>query len=110
MNLLQKLIPNNVTRRDAVRGPPSRSQATELVSGLARVVRDGFDNDVTNYLLATVSGYELVVNGADEPVPEVDGCDSEPTQKKSECPLDRLFLGYPKWRTSCPSADSTEPL
>jgi hypothetical protein len=66
-----------------IRGPPSLSQAIELVSGLARRVRDGFDSDVTNYLLAIVSGYEPIAQGADEPVPEVGGCDSEQTRKKS---------------------------
>ena len=43
-------------------GPPSRSQAIELTSGLANLARDGFDNDVTNYLLATVSGHGSVAN------------------------------------------------
>ena len=72
----------NVPRHGVIRGPPSLSQAIELVSGQASVVTDDLDNDVTNCLLATVSGHEPIAKREDEPVPEDGGCGSETTRKK----------------------------
>jgi len=72
----------NIPRNGVIRGPPSLSQAMELVSGHATVGTDGLDNDVTNYLLPTVSGHGHIAGRADEPVPEADGCGSGTTRKK----------------------------
>jgi len=74
---------NNIPRHNAIQGPPSRSQAIELVSGHASAARDGFDNDVTNCILTTVSGHESIIEGVDEPAPEVGGSGSGPIRKKS---------------------------
>jgi len=72
----------SIQRHDAIRSPPSLSQAIELASGHTSEVTDGLDNAVTNYLLATVSGHEPISKRADEPVPEAGGCDSGTTRKK----------------------------
>lgn len=72
----------NIPRCGVIRGPPSLSQAIELVSGQASVVTDGLDNDVTNYLLATISGQKPIAKREDGPVLEAGGCDSETTQNK----------------------------
>ena len=76
------VVSMGIPKHDVIRGPPSLSQEIELVSGQASVVTDGLDNDVTNYLLATVSGREPIAKREGEPVLEVGGCGSETTRKK----------------------------